>query len=128
MEFVILMTFMLMIFTMTFAVVQYKTIDIRDEITIKQSAEVSNIVQNEIEMAQSVLGGYKKEFWIPDYINGEEYTIELIDQAELIISFKDKKHIAFLVTEVQGSISPEKGYHIITKDDAEEITIGQGRI
>jgi|TARA_B100000315_G_C14290516_1_gene457157 hypothetical protein len=113
---------------MTFAVVQYKTIDIRDEITIKQSAEVSNIVQNEIEMAQSVLGGYKKEFWIPDYINGEEYTIELIDQAELIISFKDKKHIAFLVTEVQGSISPEKGYHIITKDDAEEITIGQGRI
>jgi len=121
------MTFMMLVFTITFVVVQKKTITVTNEITDKQTTEVSNIIKNEVDMASVALDGYKKQFWIPDYINGEEYDINLTDQSELTIKYKDKIHVAFLSANVSGSISPNKGYHIIRKDN-KQLRIGVGKL
>lgn len=116
-EFVVLVSFVMLIFTVTYVVVQSRTLSLIDDQTHSQAKALSNIVSSEIELAYKVHQGYKKSFWIPQYINGEEYTIELIDSAEIEIIYKGQTHLKFLginQTNITGNIS--KGYNTITKN------------
>lgn len=118
MEFVTLITFMLMIFTVTLVVIQQKTYDINDVQKNNQLKSLSNVIKNEVDMAHAVHTGYKKYFWLPDYINGEEYTIELIN-SEIIVSHATGNFYVFLNTNstlVYGNIS--KGDNTIIKNDS----------
>lgn len=127
MEFVILMTFMILIFTVVFVVIQQKAVNMQDSLTGKQAQEVANIMKNEIEMAHTAVEGYRKEFWIPDYINGEEYEITIKDRSELMIKYKKQLFVSFLVANITGNIHPEKGYHIIA-NNRNNITISPGKL
>ncbi|MBC8501125.1 MAG: hypothetical protein ISS25_04040 [Nanoarchaeota archaeon] len=116
MEFVILMTFMMLIFTVTFVVIQQKTIDIKNTQTDRQVNALGNVIKNEVDMANSVHEGYKKNFWLPDYINGVEYSIQLLDNVEVVIKYKDKDYYVFLITNLTGQI--DKGYNTIKKNSS----------
>ena len=127
MEFVTLITFMLMLFTVTFVVIQQKTYDINDVQINNQLKSLSNVIKNEVDMAHAVHTGYKKYFWLPDYINGEDYTIEL-NNSEVIVSHSRGNFYVFLNTDstlVYGSIA--KGDNTIIKNDT-GIFILPGRI
>jgi hypothetical protein len=127
-EFVMLMTFVMLMFAITFVVIQDKGFFIRSAQTENQARAVSNLINTEVELAYKVYEGYEKEFWIPEYINGEDYSIEFIEGAELKISYKDNVFLSFLSlnrTNVSGTI--EKGYNIIKKNSS-GIFISPGRI
>ncbi|MBU1200985.1 MAG: hypothetical protein KJ583_04205 [Nanoarchaeota archaeon] len=121
------MTFMMLVFTITFVVVQKRTLDVSEAITDRLTTQVSNVIKNEVDMANSALNGYKKQFQIPDYINGENYTIYLIDNSEIAITYRDKTHVVFLPVNISGSISQQKGHHVIKKENG-NITVGVGKI
>lgn len=127
MEFVLLMSFMILAFTVVFVVVQQKASEIQNNITGNQAEEISNIMKNEVEMAHLATNGYKREFWIPDYINGEPYTLKINDYSEMVINYKDQTYVLFLVTNITGGIAGQKGYHIIEKNGG-NITITPGRL
>ncbi len=127
MEFVLLMTFMILAFTVVFIVVQQKAGEIQSSLTGSQAEEIANILKNEVEMAYTATDGYLKEFWIPDYINGEAYTVDIKDQSELIIEYKDQTYLSFLATNVTGNIHSDKGYHLISKNNG-IITIAPGKL
>lgn len=125
MEFVILMTFMMIVFTSIFLVIQTKTISINNQVAERQALQLSNLVKNEVLMADSVLSGYVREFWIPDFLNGVTYKIEIADESELLINLQEKSFVAFLTTNVSGQVV--KGYNLIMKDDS-GISIAEGRL
>lgn len=122
------MTFMMLIFAVTFVVIQQKTIDIRNQQTQRQAEALANVIQNEAYMAELVHYGYRKCFWIPEFINGEEYTIEIKDDKDLVIQYKDKTYFSFL-NITKGVISLDSmynGYHTTTKNSS-GIFIDPGR-
>jgi len=126
-EFIVLLTFMMFVFVSTFVVIQQRTLEVNHAVTLQKGAELMNVVKAEVDLANNAINGYKKEFLIPDYINGRDYTIKLIDNSEIEVTFGDTQTIAFLSTNVTGSISPDKGYHVILKQN-NQIFIGPGRI
>ncbi len=105
MEFVILMTFMMLIFAGTFVAIQYKTIDIENDQIERQVNALGNVIKNEVQLAYTVHDGYKKTFWIPDYIDGYDYTIALIDESDIRISYKDQYFLVFLIKSFKGSFN-----------------------
>jgi len=125
-EFVILMTFMIFVFTATFVVIQQKSNDVNENMSVRQTSELLNVIKNEVDMASASIDGYSKEFLIPDYINGEEFILELIDD-ELIIHYKDQTQIAFLNANITGNFSQYKGYHVISKI-SNQIIVGPGNL
>ena len=122
------MTFMLMVFSVTFLVIQNKTGEVRFSQTENQVVALAKVINSEIDLARKVHGGYKKYFWLPEYINGEEYTVQIIDNQELTIRYRDKRFYSFLDingTNVTGNIN--KGYNTIVKNYS-SIVIYPGKI
>ncbi|MFC2134078.1 hypothetical protein ACFLTH_05620 [Bacteroidota bacterium] len=95
---------MMLIFTMTFIVVQQKTFDIQNSHTTEQAKSLARLITTEVELASSVHDGYKKCFWLPEYLNGEEYEVQMLDNIEVIIDYKNKRHLAFLSNNVTGNL------------------------
>ncbi|MFH1590110.1 MAG: LamG-like jellyroll fold domain-containing protein [archaeon] len=117
MEFVVLMSFMLLIFIATFVVIQDQSARNIDRQTDKEVTALTNLIKNEVELANIVEDGYRRTFVLPDYINGEEYNIDL-DGSDLTISYKGINFVSFLDlnnTNLTGYLN--KGYNVIAKHD-----------
>jgi|FLOH01.1.fsa_nt_gi hypothetical protein len=126
MEFVILMTFMILVFTAMFLVVQNKSMSIQRIAAQNEVIAIGNVLKNEADLAFKVQDGYMREFWLPDFINGREYTAELVDKSEIVVTMNEENYLIFLTTNVSGFIS--KGYNTIIRHNRTNITIYQGRI
>ena len=118
-EFVMLMTFVMLVFAVTFVVIQDKGSFIRSSQTEYQVRALTNIINTEIELAYKVYPGYKKEFWLPEYVNGEDYEIKL-ENSEIEVYYKNKTFLSFLsinrTINLSGNVS--KGYNIILKNSS----------
>jgi len=115
MEFVILISFMMMAFVAVFTVVQTKTLDMRNEQTQRQIIGLANVIKSEVEMSYTVLDGYQRTFFLQDFVNGEPYDIQLVDNSEIEITYRDKKYYAFLIANISGNFT--KGDNVISKVD-----------
>ncbi|MBU0471982.1 MAG: hypothetical protein KKF89_02390 [Nanoarchaeota archaeon] len=125
MEFVILMTFMMLIFTVVFLVIQHKSISLNNKQTVNQVEALANVIKNEVDIAQATPYSYKKCFWIPEYINGQEYTIQINEQ-DLIIYYNGEGYFAFLnITKGEMNLN-EEGYHTV-KSNISGVFIEPGR-
>ncbi len=102
-------------FTSIFIVIQKTSIDFHHTITEQTASQVTNVITTEVELAKDVRDGYRRTFFLPEFINGYEYTMQLYDKLELEIDFRDKKHFAFFTEEVDGFI--QKSYNEIAKVD-----------
>lgn len=107
---------MMLVFVVIFIVIQQKTADLKDSQTNKQAEALATVVKTEVELAFSVHEGYRKCFWLPEYINGEEYTVEIIDNIEIVVNYKNKRYLAFLTTNITGQLF--KDDNIIIKNSS----------
>ena len=71
------------------------------------------MAKNEIDLAKSAIDGYTRSFNLPSQIKGNSYTIEIIDNRELVVKYLDKEYVLFLPENIVGNINP--GANTITK-------------
>lgn len=104
MEFIILVAFMLIVFFGFFATLSYKLVEV-EETKKQQAAEnIAALVGNEIKLARTVSDGYERRFNLPKKVDGNEYSIKIVDGMELVVNYTGYEHVLFLPENVKGNI------------------------
>src|SRR3989344_6375096 len=112
-EFIFLASFMLLVIVGFFAVTSSKTLEAQEEGNKKIAETIADLAYKEIEIAQSVNDGYIRYFTMPPTINGVIYSIEIIDDKELVVRYADYEYVRFMPSNISGNISI--GINKITK-------------
>ena len=112
-EFVILASFMLMVILGFFAVTSSRLLEAKEEGNRKIAKDVADFAYKEIEIASSLNNGYVRTFALPEKVNGVDYTINITDNRELVVSYLDNEHVKFLPQNISGNMS--KGLNQINK-------------
>ena len=114
-EFVVLISFMFIIFLGFIAVITSKVLEAKEN-EIQQIAEdIAALAENEIKLAKSATDGYSRTFNLPSKISGNSYDIEIIGNRELVVNYIDREYVTFLPENVVGNINP--GENTIRKED-----------
>lgn len=103
-EFVILIAFMLLIFLGFIAVITSKILEAKENERQKIAEDIAALAKNEIDLAKSAADGYSRNFNLPAKVEGNSYTIKLIDNREIAVNYLDKEHVLFLPEKVCGDI------------------------
>ena len=118
-EFVILVTFMLMVFVVFLILIQGKlktTIEQRND---QIAQNVLDMALNEVRLAESVSDSYNRQFLLPTRPNGLNYNVRIVPgaagSAELVLVYDDKERIAFLDSAISNASSIGIGYNNISK-------------
>ncbi len=119
MEFVLLTSFMVLVFIIFFVVVQQRMSIIYQEINDASALQLENLVVNEIKLAESVSDNYFRKFVLPSNINGINYNISIMPGAgastEIVIKYGEKERVYFLEAYVDTSSTIGIGLNNITK-------------
>jgi len=114
-EFVILVGFVLSMFTIFFLIIQenvsYKISERRD-LEIK---EIALTVRDEIDLASSSAEGYSRNFSLPEKISGKDYEINVNESAVSAITIDGKHAISYTVQNITGNL--KKINNTIKKED-----------
>ena len=112
MEFISLASFMFFVIVGFFAIMSSKLLEAREESNKKIAEDIANFAYREIEISQSVNCGYVREFEMPQTVNGVNYSIEVIDNKELVVNYIDQEYVKFLPPDI-GKINITKGVNIV---------------
>ncbi|MBU0979293.1 MAG: hypothetical protein KJ709_00670 [Nanoarchaeota archaeon] len=120
-EFALVTSFMLLLFTVLFLVVGNVTLSSQEKQEAAQLNLLAETIKSEILLAKSVEDGYSRDVELPLNILGLEYEMQLnypanLDFSELTLNYKhrDTKQVIPLPANVTGDIAP--GSIRITKD------------
>ena len=113
MEFVMLSSFMLLIILGFFSLASSKMVDAKQEGNRKLAEDIAEFTDREIDTARSVNDGYSRIFEMPLRINGVNYSMNVIDDRELVVNYLDEEYVKFLPANVTGNIL--KGNNRIAK-------------
>lgn len=114
-EFIILVAFLLFAFVVFFLIIQENMSDkIRERVNI-QIKEISLSVKDEIDFAFSSSEGYRREFKIPENLNGQNYNIQIVEGFVAIDTLNGKYALALPVQNVTGQIN--RGDNVIKKEN-----------
>ncbi|MCF7798580.1 hypothetical protein K9M74_01620 [Candidatus Woesearchaeota archaeon] len=102
-EFVLLVSFMLLVFFVFFIVIQGKLSDIISTRDYQYLEEANNAIFTEFEIAWGVHADYFRTFTIPT-ISDKLYLIEMGDPYELTTKYGTKEYVNFLSEPVKGSL------------------------
>lgn len=84
-EFLVLVGFMLFVFTAFFLVIQERSASFKQQQYYSEISFVSDLLVQEVRLAQLVRSGYRREFSMPSNAVGDEYVVTLVDGVELSI-------------------------------------------
>src|SRR3989338_1578056 len=104
-EFIMLIAFMFLVFLGFMAVVTSKIIEAKENERQKIAEDIAALARNEIDIAKSMVDGYARNFTIPSKIKGNSYTIEIINDRELVVKYLDKEYVEFLPEKVAGNVN-----------------------
>jgi len=112
MEFVmlIMLAFMIMVVFSVFA--RDKVVDLRQEEEFASLKDVALAVQSEISIATSVENGYSRDFALPVFLNGINYSITI--SSGYILAESENYEYAVKASPVSGNIA--KGLNTISKE------------
>lgn len=114
-EFIILVGAVLFFFTIFFVGVHESMSDKIQERQNNLVKELAFSIQDEINLAYESGEGYRREFKIPEQINGQDYEANLTAEMIYIKTSNGKHAIALPVLPITGNII--KGTNIIKKQD-----------
>ena len=121
-EFAIIIGVLLVIIIMFIVVIQKQSAKSSTERIQVQVKDFANIISNEIVNAKASPGSYSREFFIPEQIQGMNYSIALDNGSEITVTIQDNDYVIFLDNNVVGDI--KKGNHLIEKKSVDaNITI-----
>ena len=99
-EFMVLLGFMLIVFTSFFYVVKERSEVSTQQARYVELITVSEIVQEEVTIANRVKDGYRRVFDLPKTIGGAPYTILLDGRSEITVRTIDREYFVFLPTNI----------------------------
>jgi len=114
-EFIVLIAVMFTIFVVFLAVATNKVLDAREQERKDIAHQIGTLAQQEISLALIMNDGYTRSFSLPQKVQGFNYSIELIDNRELIVAFVDQEYVAYLPEGLQGTV--QKGTNTIRKEN-----------
>ena len=76
---------MLFVFTAFFLVIQERSASFKQQQYYFEISFVSDLLVQEVRLAQQVRSGYRREFSLPSNVAGDEYAVHLVDGVELSI-------------------------------------------
>ena len=103
-EFIVLLAFMFLIFVGFIAVTTTKILELKENERQEVVEDIATLVKNEIGLAKSVTDGYSRTFNLPTRIKGNTYSIEIVDNRELVVNYIDKEYVLFLPPNIQGDV------------------------
>jgi len=103
-EFAILTAFMFLIFVAFTAVITSKVVESKENERLKIAEDIAALAKNEIDLATITSDGYARNFQLPVRISGNSYTVQIIDNRELVVRYLDKEHVSFLQENICGDI------------------------
>ena len=103
-EFVILVTFMLVVFFIFFTIIQDRMASVSNQQDIESLEQINSIVLSELSIARSVDSDYYHNFSLPDNL-GTEFSIGVYDSRELVSSYRDKEYVNFLPENITGEFN-----------------------
>lgn len=113
-EFVVLISFMFLIFLGAITVITSKVLEAKESERQQIAEDIATLAENEIKLAKSATDGYSRIFKLPNKIGGNDYTIEIIANRELVVTYLDKEYVLFLPEKIVGNINP--GENTIRKE------------
>lgn len=113
-EFIVLAAFMLLVVIGFFAVASSRILNAKEDASQKIAQDIADLAYNEIETAKSLNDGYTRTFVMPQDVNNINYSISIIDNRELSVSYLGYEYVRFLPSNVTGNIS--KGLNNINKN------------
>jgi hypothetical protein len=121
-EFVILTTFMLLVFLVFLVLIQSKMSESIKEKNDLLAQNVMDKVITEIRLAESVTDDYKRTFILPTFFeNGIPYTISIYGYSsgggELVIRYENIEKVYFLDTQIDNASTIGLGSNRISKSD-----------
>jgi hypothetical protein len=121
-EFLVLAGFMFLFFVGFAAVAGTKIIDFQEILKTRQVQDIMEVVKTEIQLAVTSMDGYKRNFYLPESIEGRNYTMGIIDDS-LVLLYDGKRYEYSLPGEAGTIKYPEttiyKGKNTIMKSDGE---------
>src|SRR3989338_2382770 len=113
-EFAVLTAFMFLIFVAFIAVITSKVAELKENERLKIAEDIATLARNEIELAKSASNGYARNFELPVKVDGNSYSIQIIDNREIVVDYIDKEYVIFLQENVRGNLNP--GANTIRKE------------
>lgn len=115
-EFVVLISFMFIVFFIFFFAIQSKIVDAtqaQDRLMLK---EANNLVIVHLDLARQSYVDFSHSFILPD-LGNFMYSVELEDNNTVVSTVDDKEYVNFLPYEVKGFLntgsgSPNTVYHL----------------
>jgi len=114
-EFLILVMTLLFLFVILFYAVNERVSDLKMEKLAVSLNELALSVQEEINLAESSTDGYMREFFLPQNVNGYDYTAEIIEGYIYIKTNDEKNAVALPVAPVLGDV--QIGSNLIRKEN-----------
>ena len=90
-EFIILIAFMFALFLGILAIITSKILDAKESEREQIAEQIATLAKKEIDLAKSVANGYHRNFTLPLRVGGNTYTIEIVDNRELVVEYIDKE-------------------------------------
>jgi len=117
-EFIILLGFLMSGFTIFFLIIQEDRASQLSDLQNAQIKEIGLNLKNEIDLAFESSDGYTREFELPRYTYGSNYTIQVVEDL-VLVSSEDLRHsVSYSVSPVTGDIK-QAGINVIRKVNGE---------
>jgi len=103
-EFIVLIAFMFLIFIGFIGVITSKVLESKESKKLEIAEDIAALIENEVDLAKSVGDGYIRTFNLPNKIEGNSYSVKILDNRELVVDYFDKEYVSFLPESVCGDI------------------------
>jgi len=104
-EFIILTGFLLASFTIFFVIIEHDREASVSELQNAQIKEIGLTAKNEIDLAFQSSDGYTREFELPRYTYGSNFTIRVVENLVLVASDDLRHSVSYSVSPVTGDIN-----------------------
>lgn len=114
-EFAVLITFMMLFLAVFLVFIQSKTAEAQEAKNREYVTNIKNLVFNEITIAEAMPPNYTKNFTLPSYLDGSNYTININEGIEFVINFRNKEYTYFFIQDFNETSNIQKGLNQIQK-------------
>jgi len=118
-EFVIMLGFVLMFFSVFLLVIQSNMVDKFEQRTELQLKAIASDAQSEINLALEASDGYSRDFEIPEKVGNTDYDIQIVDEMVYVNTTDSLHALSLPVPNVTGDL--QKGKNTIRKENGEII-------
>ena len=104
-EFLLIVAFLTLVFVSLFSLVNSRLADETQGRVEATAADIAGLVVDQVVLAAGLNDGYSSTFTIPEVINGQSYSLDLVDGREVVVVYKDYEHVVFLPANVTGNVT-----------------------